>query len=1189
MGCVSLKNVSIPNTVTKISTSVFKNCTSLERIVIPDSVTYIDNDAFRGCVSLKDVTLSSNLKTISAYTFGDCTSLTSIKIPSKITTVHSDYNWGDHGPFEGCTNLTDIIIMDGGKVIPRFLIKNVPSLKQVIIPPSVDTIEDYAFEYSSNLKKIYIQSSNCNFKDNAFANLSNVDVYCPKFTKTTINLIDKGINVRSSNDNRIQESSVIADTESYYVVKSGSKVNFVCNYKIKDSVYKNVSDTSIKIKIPDDAYISENSLYLSKNICTDFTEGEDYIIVPVTGKSGKITFDLELTTVGSLNTYALFNYKLKTTSGNDAIDIKGNTVYVKADNGWSDLHCYMWNSGSDTNSAWPGVKMDYLGDNIYSCTYNKNYKNVIFNNGSDGTKNQTDDLAYPGDGYIYSLSKSTWEKSEATFISDYDIIDIINEDYDLISLNADDVVSTNNIKISGVAPVESNVEIFVDDEKITTLKSNKSGNYNGTITLPSLSNETTYKIKAVTSDKNDKTISAEKSVSYVENAPELTEFKMYYNGGVYDLLNEKKNSVTFRLESFHGVTPFKFTAKYTNPEKIESVYISSIRNQATKNMKAVYDAQSNTFVAEGFFDESNHDYVPGKIGVQYIKKTDKVYPPENIEDEFTEELPEVLKNATQKIVEDTENHKKVVITLADGETITYSFDKLYADEFIEDYETSHSVSNSKESHSVGSNSGTNNNAGSSAKIITKIMKYGWDIHKEGIIDTYTTVDNGEENKTVYWNFHAEQEYVIKETIDYSKKKAIQSAITAVVGEQSGPLVNSTGFFVYGEAKEVVNYCGTTLDYNMAIAQIMASPISEGEKASKIANIQKLKEAALEVTCAKMIGSYFKFASGFVIAECPPLGLALYAVGFVMSDIYAGDQEFFQSVSNKVKSFFGNPLSFIIDPSGYVYAGVTANRLSDVKVTAYWIPLDETDDDFWDAPDETKSQLWNADEYSQYNPLYTDNDGNYAWDVPEGWWKVVAEKEGYETYTSDWMPVPPPQTDVNINLMSKATPKIESAIIEGSTITLKFNEYMNPETLKNIVISDVSGRKVSYSLEYSTSETSYEGVVYAKEYKLVFDRSYKPSNDYYTVKINDAQSYSGVKIDISKIVGEVSYILGDVNGDGGVTIDDVTLIQKYLASMVELDSKQLKAADVTGNGDVSIDDVTKIQKFIAGLVSSLSNV
>lgn len=66
-------------------------------------------------------------------------------------------------------------------------------------------------------------------------------------------------------------------------------------------------------------------------------------------------------------------------------------------------------------------------------------------------------------------------------------------------------------------------------------------------------------------------------------------------------------------------------------------------------------------------------------------------------------------------------------------------------------------------------------------------------------------------------------------------------------------------------------------------------------------------------------------------------------------------------------------------------------------------------------------------------------------------------------------------------------------------------------------------------------------------------------------------------------------LGDVNGDGGVTIDDVTLIQKYLASMVELDSKQIKAADVTGDGDVSIDDVTKIQKFIAGLVSSLSNV
>lgn len=65
-------------------------------------------------------------------------------------------------------------------------------------------------------------------------------------------------------------------------------------------------------------------------------------------------------------------------------------------------------------------------------------------------------------------------------------------------------------------------------------------------------------------------------------------------------------------------------------------------------------------------------------------------------------------------------------------------------------------------------------------------------------------------------------------------------------------------------------------------------------------------------------------------------------------------------------------------------------------------------------------------------------------------------------------------------------------------------------------------------------------------------------------------------------------LGDVNGDGDVTIDDVTLIQKYLASMVELDSEQLAAADVTGDNDISIDDVTAIQKYLAGMITTFAN-
>lgn len=61
-------------------------------------------------------------------------------------------------------------------------------------------------------------------------------------------------------------------------------------------------------------------------------------------------------------------------------------------------------------------------------------------------------------------------------------------------------------------------------------------------------------------------------------------------------------------------------------------------------------------------------------------------------------------------------------------------------------------------------------------------------------------------------------------------------------------------------------------------------------------------------------------------------------------------------------------------------------------------------------------------------------------------------------------------------------------------------------------------------------------------------------------------------------------LGDVNGDGNISIDDVTDIQKYLATMVDFTNEQVSLADVDKDGKVSIDDVTLIQKYLAGIAT-----
>lgn len=65
-------------------------------------------------------------------------------------------------------------------------------------------------------------------------------------------------------------------------------------------------------------------------------------------------------------------------------------------------------------------------------------------------------------------------------------------------------------------------------------------------------------------------------------------------------------------------------------------------------------------------------------------------------------------------------------------------------------------------------------------------------------------------------------------------------------------------------------------------------------------------------------------------------------------------------------------------------------------------------------------------------------------------------------------------------------------------------------------------------------------------------------------------------------GISAYDVGDVNMDGRIDILDATLIQKYVAGIVELSAEQKHLADYINDGDITVVDATKIQKFIVHL-------
>lgn len=78
----NIKNVSIPDSVTKIGDAAFSDCTELQSITMPNSITEIGNQAFSGCTGLQNVNISDNCNSIGQFAFLNCTELSKITIPS---------------------------------------------------------------------------------------------------------------------------------------------------------------------------------------------------------------------------------------------------------------------------------------------------------------------------------------------------------------------------------------------------------------------------------------------------------------------------------------------------------------------------------------------------------------------------------------------------------------------------------------------------------------------------------------------------------------------------------------------------------------------------------------------------------------------------------------------------------------------------------------------------------------------------------------------------------------------------------------------------------------------------------------------------------------------------------------------------------------------------------------------------
>ncbi len=160
-------------------------------------------------------------------------------------------------------------------------------------------------------------------------------------------------------------------------------------------------------------------------------------------------------------------------------------------------------------------------------------------------------------------------------------------------------------------------------------------------------------------------------------------------------------------------------------------------------------------------------------------------------------------------------------------------------------------------------------------------------------------------------------------------------------------------------------------------------------------------------------------------------------------------------------------------------------------------------------------------------------------------------------------------------------KILNGSIDASEAEINTAIQLLHDAVANLTEPEVDTSKLYESIQKAEYFDLRE-IRFSEETFREFQTAYETAKrEYYYGQTQESidNAKAGLDAAIEQLQSKYQVVFGDINGDGQIDIRDVTMIQKSIVNLVNLEEEQKISSDFNDDTYVNINDITAIQKHI----------